>query len=94
MTRHALRVACPGKSSIHIKLGLEDVMANYSSHDSSENKVRLEQEVQAETSGESRTLTLYVMNTSMRKKETKTVAPYKPARKIREANGTVDLRRA
>lgn len=36
--------------------------------------------------------TLYVMNTSMRKKEIKTVAPYNPARRIREANGTVDLR--
>jgi hypothetical protein len=45
-------------------------------------------------SGDGRAPTLYVMNTSMRKKETKTVAPYRPARRIREVNGTTDLRKA
>lgn len=36
-------------------------------------------------------LTLYVMKTSMRKNERKTVAPYKAARSKRAGSGTVNL---
>jgi len=95
MTGHALCVSRPSKGGVHIKLRLEDVMADRSSNNSRDNKIRLERWFQKEKGpGNGRPPTLYVMNTSMRKKETKTVAPYNPARRIREASGTVDLRRA
>ena len=42
MTRHALCVSRPSKGGIHIKLRLEDVMANCSSNDSRDNKIGLE----------------------------------------------------
>jgi hypothetical protein len=42
MTRHPLCVCRPSKGCIHIKLRLEDVMADYSSNDSRDNKIGLE----------------------------------------------------
>jgi len=88
MARHALPCTWVVEDHIDVDGRAKDVMAKRSANHDCCNEIRLDGDIQGRLQDRNRKHTLYVMKTSIRKKDRKTVKPYNTARRSRGAGGT------